>query len=65
MDRRRQVTKHVTARARKDATATWKMASFEEPDTIPGTLTCPVAEAPTKPPKIRKERRWLAALRRF
>lgn len=64
MDRRRKLIKLVSARARKDAKATWKMASFEEPDTIPGTLECPVVEAP-KAPKVRKERRWLAALRRF
>ena len=62
---RRQLTKHVTARARKDATATWKMASFEEPETIPGTLACPAAEAPAEATKLRKERRWPTALRRF
>jgi hypothetical protein len=65
MDRRRQITKLVSARARKDAKATWKMASFEEPETIPGTLACPVVEAPAKAPKVRQERRWLTALRRF
>lgn len=65
MDRRRQTTKLVSARARKNANATWKMASFEEPETIPGTLACPAADAPTKPPKLRQERRWLTALRRF
>ncbi len=65
MDRRRQISKLVSARARKDAKATWKMASFEEPETIPGTLECPVLEAPKKAPKVRRERRWLTALRRF
>jgi len=65
MDRRRKLIKLVSARARKDAKATWKMASFEEPDTIPGSLECPVVETPKKAPKLRKERRWLTALRRF
>lgn len=65
MDRRRQITKLVTARARKDAKATWKMASFEEPETIPGTLECPVADSPSKPPKLPREGRWLTALRRI
>ena len=64
MKRRHPVTKLVHPRAHKEARATWKMASFEEPDTTPGTLACPSMEAP-EPPKERVERRWLNALRRF
>ena len=63
MDRRRQITKLISARARKDAKATWKMASFEEPEPIPGPLLAPADEpqAPREP----VERRWFSALRRF
>ena len=55
---------------RPGAQTTWRMASFEEPATIPGTLRCPtldpdLGEAQSQESREPRERRWLGALRRI